>query len=742
MSLLPVGIGGARSGYEIEKSLRFRASASAYLSRTFGSPTDATKWSYSLWVKRGALGATQDLLSVSTDVAIALRDSNAIGIYRGGTGYVATSAALLRDVASHYHILMTKNGSDLIVYVNGVSVLTYTGTFANVNTATAHTIGKYQSTAVEFFDGYMSEINFIDGQALPPSDFGKTDPVTGQWVPKAYTGSYGANGFYLDFKDGTSLTTLGHDKSGNGNNWTLNNISLTAGVTYDWMDDTPSNNFCTPTSLDKYVDLIIRGGGLDVYNTASAAGGMGWRASIGVSAGKWYWEITQIATQTSRAYCSVAVDAPNTALSANNTVGSGIPASSYAYLQNTGNKSNSGSSTAYGDSWTNNDVIGVALDMDAGKVFFSKNGVWQNSGDPVAGTNFAFSGLSGTINPSGTVYHDALNATAAEQKVNFGQRPFAYTPPTGFKALCTKNLPTPQVKNGADYFDVVLDSGANIKTASEALYGNFFEWIKDRANTNNHQLIDSVRGSTAVLQSNTTAAETTYSAPAGNSVGWVWRLAAGFLDVVTYTGTGVARTVAHALGAVPAMMIVKGRGAADSWFVYHKANSAAPETDYLNLHNTNATTDLNTIWNDTAPTSSEFTVGTNTDINGNTKTYVAYLFAEVEGFSKFGSYVGNGSADGPFVYCGFKPKYVLLKNATTAGTNWFVLDAERNTYNLVNTVLIPNSSTAEGINNLYSADFTSNGFKIRSADNQVNQNTANIVFAAFAECPFSVATAR
>jgi len=238
---------------------------------------------------------------------------------------------------------------------------------------------------------------------------------------------------------------------------------------------------------------------------------------------------------------------------------------------------------------------------------------------------------------------------------NFGQRPFAYTPPTGFKALCQANLPEVPVaiRNPKNQFNVKTDTGANIRTASEALFPyNFLEWIKDRANANNHQLIDTVRGNTAILQSNTTSAETTYTIPTGNSVGWVWKAGgapvtnnagsitsqvsanvdAGF-SIVTYTGTGANATVGHGLGKAPKLVIIKCRNAAgNNWIVGH--SNLTSWAYALNLDLTGAQVSSPTQFNSTAPTSSVISVGASNYTNGNGYQYVAYCFAEIEGYSK------------------------------------------------------------------------------------------------------------
>jgi hypothetical protein len=217
------------------------------------------------------------------------------------------------------------------------------------------------------------------------------------------------------------------------------------------------------------------------------------------------------------------------------------------------------------------------------------------------------------------------------------------------------------------------------------------------------------------------------------------------ISIVTYTGTGVVgATVGHGLGAVPAMMIVKSRSAASNWLVYHKGVASDPQTDYLTLETTNAVADNAGPWNDTAPTSSVFTIGDTGWTNTNTATYVAYCFAEVEGFSKFGSFVGNGSTDGAFVYLGFRPAFVMLKDSSVGGvgSNWGMFDNDRLGYNSFQRDLRANVINAEGTDNDL-IDFLSNGFKIRSTSSGFGGGSGTTyIFMAFAENPFKYSLAR
>ena len=312
--------------------------------------------------------------------------------------------------------------------------------------------------------------------------------------------------------------------------------------------------------------------------------------------------------------------------------------------------------------------------------------------------------------------------------------------------------------------------GSSTRTISGINFQPDFIWTKSRSIANYHNVYDSVRGfgTAKSLNSNSTDSEGTYDKLYGyisaatasgfsvangtdgsqpnaytnqngiTYVGWQWKKGAapGF-DIVTYTGNGTARSINHSLGVAPKFIIVKDRSAVNPWPTYH----ASLGVQYYTLLNTTDASynNLANYWGSTAPTSTVFNVNTYGGNNTNGDNYVAYLFAEIPGFSKFGSYTGNGSTDGPFVYCGFRPKYVMYKRTDTTG-DWIVHDAARNTYNLTNNLLYPNKSDAEVAASGAVSDFTSNGFKLRGTSPDINGGT--VIFAAFAESPMKYSLAR
>jgi len=283
-------------------------------------------------------------------------------------------------------------------------------------------------------------------------------------------------------------------------------------------------------------------------------------------------------------------------------------------------------------------------------------------------------------------------------------------------------------------------------------------WLKSRDSTGAHFVVDSVRGASVWLRTNVENPEQDddavivslnsdgfsvgddldSNANTEKFVGWCWKesATAGF-DIISYSGTGSAKTESHSLSAVPHWMLVKQRtdpgGGSNSWEVYHQKNTSAPETEFMYLNEDQATTDSNLRWNDTAPTSSVITVGTGNSTNQSGTTYIGYLWSEKQGFSKFGSYTGNGNADGPFVYTGFRPAWIMVRDTGNAAA-WMIMDNKRSGYNPTNNRLYAHASSAEE-SAVDRFDFLSNGFKIRTGDADTNCDGCNFIYMAFAEQP-------
>ncbi len=939
----------APEGYQISRSVRLRSSATAYLSRSVYSVASAgTQWTLSMWVKRGAL-SNGDLFSfVSTTGA-----AQQAGIQFDGNNnirwwqYAAPSyqfhkitTAVFRDPSAWYHLVfdydttLATAADRCQIWVNGVRQTAFsTSVDPSLNLVTYYKTGtlypyigaenRNASSALTPFDGYITEVNFIDGQSLDPSSFGEINPVTGVWQPKKYTGTYGTNGFYLPFSNpttaenritnsqligstgwivgnvtvvtntivapdgsttassltatsadsnlysnvsvtngvtytgsvwlkapstteinlyadtnasgsyvgpipitvttswqrfqitftatgtlagfiigaGSSFTTgevihawgaqvasgaapgayirtsgsaitgvvaLGQDFSlGNGsyNTWTPNNISVTAGVTYDSMLDVPTQwadggngrgNYCT---LNRLVASGLSGGGVlsngNLRVSGAAAVSNAYARGTMTLSGKFYAEFS---FDVVNATASIGVDVVTATAGALNTSSTNV---SY---RSGGNRRVLGTETAYGASWVANDIIGVAVDTAANTVEFFKNGTSQG-----VITSSAFFAQGDCVFAMSKDDVGSPNGFA-----NFGQRPFSYTPPTGFLALNTQNLPTPTILKGNQYFDATIwtGDGNSTRTISSVGFQPDFVWVKQRDIAQNHALSDSARGAGNILFSDATSADFTsgiygqitsfnsngftaskgtdptlsfFNRNAGSYVGWQWKEGAtqGF-DIVTGTSTGATGTLtlAHNLGVAPSMVIAKNRDLADNWYSWHQSLGASSGGFRVQLNQTNAVVVSGGIWG-TGHTSSNVLFGQNNWFTASGQRIVAYLFSEVAGFSRFGSYTGNGSADGPFVFCGFRPRFVMIKRTDTTGT-WLIEDTGRNTYNLTDLSLSAESSAAETTQTSIGnpIDVLSNGFKCRGTGASSNASGGTYIFAAFAENPFKNALAR
>jgi len=803
------------SGYNIARSVRLRSSASAYFSRTTTTPTSGSIFTHSFWVKRGTLGSLQTLISGA-------RPTNFDRIYISATDtlfyqwndgasnlvYLETTQ-VFRDPSAWYHIIVATDTTQATstnrvkFYVNGVQVTAFASTtyptqnstsYLNVNAGTLN-LGR-TSTAVQYLDGYLTEINFIDGQALTPSSFGSTNAITGVWQPKAFSGTYGTNGFELNFSDNSNNTaaTIGKDYSGNGNNWTPNNISVTAGATYDSMTDVPTLTSATAANYC-VVDVLSPIGSASALSTVASANlqlthsGSSYSQRFGnmvVSSGKWYFEFTL--TNIGYPSLSVGVSKLSTYPTYNGAGGQATSCAAVGYFTGTDlnvctEAGGTGAGSISSQTWSNGDIIMVAFSIDTGKIWWGKNGTWYSSGNPAADTNNI------TTITSGAQYRPwvVLYGTTTDTSLNFGQRPFSYTPPTGFVALNTYNLPASTITNGAAYMAATTytGTGASLTVANTVGSTSFqpdWVWVKRRDGPQSHQLYDINRGVNQAVYSNLTSAEVTeanglsaftssgftvisdigVNTSGGTYVGWQWKASnttasntngsitstvsvgatQGF-SVVTYTGTGANATVGHGLGVAPQMIIVKCRSnASTNWTVYH---TSLGNTGYIYLNLTNAAgTGYSGFWNSTSPTSSVFSLGSDVDgyVNGSGRTNVAYCVASVAGFSSVGSYTGNGSTDGPFIYLGFKPRWFMSKRSDTAGNDWVIMDTSRDTYNASQKQLYANSSIAEEVNSVYDRDFLSNGIKIRTSTASANASSSTYIYMAFAENPFRNALAR
>jgi len=790
----------------IDQSAMFSVASGTSLKRTHGTVTtvDGDIATFSFWVKRGRLGITTVMMGGKNDgdnkAYIGFDTSNRFMINHKRNEIwqcIMITTRTFTDCANWYHIhyiydsdqgtasdriVLTINGHD---YDAADSALWATYTLPGSSEACRmlesgqnHWVSTYADATTAYHDGYMAHVYGIEGVAIPATEFGEFS--NGIWIPKDYTvgdNSEGELSYKLDF---SNSSLFGEDQSTNGNDFTDNNFG-----TDHQVPDTPEKNYCTFDYNNAHPSATLSEG-----NLGYAYAGSTWvnsAASFLMKTGKWYWEV-DIGSDTAYIIAGITPQGERSGDFVNSggyypgfdAVGYGIRADGTDY----GIWNNSGEVAADDnlDGATAGDIMTVAFDADAGKIWFGlynagSGHVWGDFGatgvgDPANGTNPAFSSIDATLYdyaPSMGVHSHSTGVA------NFGQKDFSGTIPAGFKRLHAHNLSEPPMIETTKAFNVALYTGDG--STSQPVSGLGLKpdliWIKSRSISSNQLIVDSVRGNVKSLEANTDDAENNesnngwlqsfntdgFTLHKGDSdnvdthhsgatyVAWCWKKQVRYgIDIQLYTGTSVAKTVAHNLGVVPELIMVKARthSGGTTWCVYHHhtLNKTDPETDYGRLDVDNNWADQVNIWNDTAPTSSEFTVGISDAVNDDTYTYVAYLFASVPGFSKVFSYVGNGSGNGPYVYLGFRPRFLFFK-MTTETTSWRLYDTERSPFNgPAIPSLYPDVSTAEGTGDGASMSFHSNGFKVRANNNFLNSNNRIVMGLAIAEQPFKYANAR
>ena len=503
------------SDYEISKSLRLDSTDSAtYLSGDLSSVTftSYTKGTVSTWFKRSALG--YGVLAAGWDGGVSYSGSiqfnnsdNTLQVGIGGAAeHLFKTNATFRDVSAWYHIVVhwdrdaSADADKVKVWVNGVAQTTSSTTYENWTSGDAQIFRNNSGNRIgrgdgdrynNYFNGYLADYHYVDGQALDETSFGEFDTY-GIWNPKQYNGTHGNAGFHLKFDDNSSASALGTDSSNNTNNWTTTNISVAAGSGNDSLIDTPTDlspetgnsvgNYATLNTLDGA--LTITNGGLDSTSPADWKGSAG---TIAMTSGKYYWEIDNV-VGNEHVVGIVKTDVDN--ITWNTT---------YGYGAETGVKYLATGGVAYGDAWTTGDVIGVAFDADNGTLTFYKNGVSQG----VA----AYYLTDGPYLPS--VVH---NGSSRSSSINFGQRAWTHTPPTDHVALCTQNLPTPAIEKPSEHVGVVTFTGnGGSKPVSGFGFSPDFIWLKSRDSAFNSYMVDAVRGKTKGLQSQTDVGEVTDS---------------------------------------------------------------------------------------------------------------------------------------------------------------------------------------------------------------------------------------
>ena len=767
-------VGGAGVGYELGNyygsAMTFDGSGDYFDTPESNNEYDLDgDYTIEFWVNFNSIGSFNDLVGTA---------NNAVYLGSGKGGWVIGHATIsnvgfrigyqsnstwvfeyhtgISAVANQwYHIAISRSGSTQQFIINGVVVRTDTQT--NTITSTENTLrigGGFGSTS-GLLDGQIQDLRVYKGVAKYKGGFD---------VPVPYTP--------VNFTD---------------DSWRTHS-------------DNPRNNFCTwnANKAGPSQPHQLSNGNLTMNQSNNY-----WRqlhGTHGMSTGKFYYEAKTI---YDKEYMYVGVadddsDSENYTSSDNH---------SWALFTSNGNayhdQNGSGPiSVGLGTTFTNHDVIGVAFDADNGRLWFSKNGTWLNSGAPASGSNPIFDAAI----PTGVTYFPAAGCYTESAHVNFGQNPsfcgtvtagtntdsngkglFKYAPPTGFLALCDDNLPTPAVADPGKHFKTVLYTGDS--AASKSINGVGFKpdlvWIKCRSHSKWGPFVDSMRGNHTTFYTNSSNATnneihvpnfssdgfTVADVDSGTSneadytyVAWCWKAGgkavtnndgsvtskvsvnqeAGF-SIVKFTSqtTNNAITIGHGLGKKPAFWLWKDINGATGWYVYHKDMGSSA---WLKFNNDDAETGNSAAWGGVDPTDTVFTQGSGF-VNQN--DVMVYAWAEIEGYSKFGSYSGKSSTNGAFINCGFKPAFVMIKSTTLDGSSWIMVDSSRDPVNPCTRKLFPNYSGEENVSNPAGAtadtnhiDLLSNGFKCRKDNSWTNNSGDTYIFAAFAESPFQTANAK
>ena len=689
----------------------------------------------------------------STTWVLRLEPGNILTQYTANTLTGAAAAA-----NQWHHVAVEREGTVTSMYLNGVCVgvdLTDTKNYTEAGSNNFWLSSGYTvDTATENFDGYIQDLRIYKGVAKYKGGFDVSKPYAPVGIERWRTvDDCTANNFMTM----SPLSTK--NSSGSGLNLSLSDGNLT-------------------TATDGTANQTARG-------------------SFSVSSGKWYFETTlPSANGTTSQASGVGVAAPHIG----GVDGSSGPGYAIIYRETGGAFLGNGSSRSDPAAGTHatyvaGDIIGVALDIDNGDVEFFKNGVsaatYNFPTHAVSGTKWTIESLMRQAD-SVVVHNFGQNPTlcgrftAGTNADDSGKGLFKYAPPSGFLALCVDNLPSPAVANPGDYFKTVLytgDGNAGLNVSGVGFQPDMV-WIKNRDSARSHNIYDSVRGVSKRIQPDLQNVESNIAGVSafnsngfslGNDtddanftagqeyVAWCWKAGgpavtntdgtitsqvsvnqdAGF-SIVSYTGNVVDlptgnETVGHGLNKTPAFSIIKSRDTAtgnsiDDWWVYFGSDDGVRAR--LNLTDQAIIGDnQNAVKH--APDTSVLTL---TNFYDNNVRYIVYSWAEIEGYSKFGSYIGNGSVDGSFVYCGFKPAFVMLKASTTTG-NWCMIDNARNSTNPTNFFAVANAGNA-GDDTGGALDFLSNGFKLRLTSSNFNGDGTTYIFAAFAESPFQTANAK
>ena len=774
------------------RSLRL---SSAYLTRTPSSEGDRKTWTWSGWVKRSGIESNQRIFqardaNTGNQTFIQFRTDDKLYVGGNSDVFLVNTDNVFRDLHAwgnltiRFDTTQSTAANRIRIYWNGVqqdlsgTQPTQDYATAQINSTLVHRIGNDSGGGSEYYDGYLSDVYLLDGTSVSPVDNFIELDSNGVYQSKLYNGgSYGTNGFHLNFDDATSTTTISADQSGKGNDYTTNSISVSAGADNDSLFDVPNNksqtesgaggqlsgNYATWSKLvqQKSTGTTISDGGLKTTCSGTRSTTM----STFPLKGKTYWEVT-FGSGTYNYIGMTQADGFNTQANQNSGIKyTGYKDYSYGWQQTDGKLYKNSNILATPGTYSNGDVLGWAYDADNNILKLYKNGSLVHTENSIENAQY---------------YPAITHSNSATSTANFGQRAFAHAAPSGYKPVCTTtSIATPAITDSSDHFDLKLWTGTG---SSHAITGYSFSpdfaWIKARNNAGSHALLDTVRGNSKVLRSDNDTAEQTntsvftsfdsngFTLGADTSNGWTnyntWTYVgyaweggssvtpsssgtitattsylnstAGF-NILKYDGIGdgSTETLGHSLSSAPEFIIIKCTTNSANWAVYHSGTGAAGATYALD---TTGSRDGTSMFAGQDPTSTLIHLKENSNrVQNSGRTYIAYCWHSVPGFSKALYWDGNDNDDGTFIPMDFRPAWFIFKR-DNGTANWYIYDSLRGSVNPLNANIEPNTNDAENTLSGAKVDFLSNGIKIRGTDGDINGDGGDYIGFAFAEKPF------
>jgi len=772
-----VGTGQATPPVVTGVSALFSANNQSYMTFTPSVTSNNKTMTFACWVRRGNT-AINNPTAILPPILQANAGSTFIGFdsvaQNADCLYVITPGVVkyepidvFRDSTGWFHLCVAidttqSNPNNRIqTWINGVpsSSSFYFQNYPAQNGAldfnTAGVVNQIggNSTTNNYFDGYLTDIYMLDGIAATPASF--TTGTGPNCRPISYSGAFGTNGYHLSTTDGANL---GEDSSGNGNNWGLVNIN-SASQQNESVNSTYNLLCVYNTEVPFNPNSFINGlQGTSINHFRSASG------TQSVTSGKWYWELQSGVVSDKMVgimwdtYTTVGFPGNN-----QGPGGSGYP-QSWMFRSN-GTKNSNGIALAYGSAWNANDVIGIALDMDNSKIYFSINGTWQGGGDPVGGSNPAYTFTSGlSIIPA----LFGVDNTANDMNMNFGAPVggFNSTPPTGYSSMISTTLPASVISNPRDYAApfVYTGTGSTLNISSLNFQPDIiFTRLRAGSSGTPMAMYDSVRGVGAYLDTSssngqvvdaqsltaftsngfTLGTSNASNISGGNYMGFAIKSnpANGFV-ALTYTGDGTTnRNIAHTLGVSPDLMWVKRIDSTGDWYGYF--STFPNQVSYYKPNNsTLAVSTANSPWGSGGITASQFSVSGNAtnNLNVNTATYVVYMWANTTGLFNIGSYAGNGGVTtaGRCVFNRMRPSWIYTVGGTTMVDA--IYDVARNPFNPANYAAYFSQSTDEASTGT-DIDIYSIGFDCRH-QGALSNLSATYYYMVFGDAPYNSTTAR